>query len=46
MKKKRIELNEHTLMSNQEQAEIRGGERTRIRTKTSSGQKHKMVLIE
>jgi len=45
MKRKKIEIDESLLMSNQEQSQIRGGERNRIRTKNADGSKTKVVFI-
>ena len=44
MKRKSIEINESLLMSNDEQAQIRGGERVRTKSE-DSGKKSKTVFV-
>lgn len=45
MKKRKIEINESILISEQEQMQIHGGDRTRIRTKYDDGTKQKDKYI-
>jgi hypothetical protein len=45
MKRKKIEINESMLMSNEEQSRIKGGERHRERTKNEDGSRTKVVFI-
>ncbi len=45
MKRKRIEIDESVLMTSEEQSQIRGGERVRLRTKNGDGSKSKNIFI-